>query len=298
MLPYRADEAAALAFSDLASALDAGLPLHAIGGDPSAGEQALADLCTKRGVRLRPTERIALEAGWRSGNAAECLRKRAAARRRSAAFQSAAVGALAYPALLFFLLLLASLATMAVVGPTLSIILACVYGGVVAGVVLIARRLGRGDSALERYPLIGKVLLQLRELPYLEALHALYGAGLPIVDAHRTALATVRLQGLREQLTVAQEMLEQGRPLQEALETSASLSLETRALLATGEQAGELEDALERALVRRTEMAELQLQRAARAAGTIAYVSAAIGVVVIAVQFYTSYYGPLFAMLR
>ena len=142
------------------------------------------------------------------------------------------------------------------------------------------------------------MLLQLRELPYLEALHALYGAGVPIVEAHRTALATVRLQDLRKQLSVAQEMLEQGRPLREALETSASLSLETRALLATGEQAGELEDALDRALVRRTEMAELQLQRAARAAGTIAYVSAAIGVVVIAIQFYTSYYGPLFAMLR
>ena len=86
--------------------------------------------------------------------------------------------------------------------------------------------------------------------------------------------------------------------LQEALETSASLSLETRTLLATGEQAGELEDALQRALVRRTEMAEQQLQRAARVAGTVAYVSAAIGVVVIAVRFYTSYYGPLFALLR
>ncbi|MEC8253514.1 MAG: type II secretion system F family protein, partial [Planctomycetota bacterium] len=195
-------------------------------------------------------------------------------------------------------LLLASLATMAIVGPTLSVVLACVYGGVIAGVVLIARRLGRGDSALERYPLIGKVLLQLRELPYLEALHALYGAGVPIVEAHRTALATVRLQDLRKQLSVAQEMLEQGRTLQEALETSASLSLETRTLLATGEQAGELEDALQRALVRRTEMAEQQLQRAARVAGTVAYVSAAIGVVVIAVRFYTSYYGPLFALLR
>ena len=83
-----------------------------------------------------------------------------------------------------------------------------------------------------------------------------------------------------------------------ARELQDILDAETRALLATGEQAGELEDALERALVRRTEMAEMLLQRAARTAGTIAYVSAAIGVVVIAVQFYTSYYGPLFAMLR
>ena len=287
-----------MVFTDLASAIDAGLPLESIGGDPRAGERVLADLCVNRGVQLLAAERLALEAGWRSGNAASCLRSRAAARRRRADFQRTALGALAYPALLFVLLLLASLATMAVVGATLAIALAIVYGGVAVGVCVLARKLGRGDSSLERYPIVGKVLLELRELPYLETLHALYSAGVPIVDAHRTAIATVRMQDLRKQLNAAQALLEQGRPLQEALQTSVALSQETRTLLSTGEQAGELEDALERVLIRRAEMAGRQLQSAARTVGAVAYASAAIGVVVMAVQFYTNYYAPIFSMLR
>ena len=41
-----------MVFTDLASAIDAGLPLESIGGDPRAGERVLADLCVNRGVQL------------------------------------------------------------------------------------------------------------------------------------------------------------------------------------------------------------------------------------------------------
>ena len=93
-------------------------------------------------------------------------------------------------------------------------------------------------------------------------------------------------------------MLDQGKPLHDALQATASLSQETRTLLATGERAGELEDALDRALARRAEMAERRLQTAARALGAIAYGVAVVGVAAIVILFYTNYYAPILGMMR
>jgi type II secretory pathway component PulF len=116
----------------------------------------------------------------------------------------------------------------------------------------------------------------------------------PIIDAHRQAVATVRMHGLQERLIMAQKLLEDGASLREALQTSASLSTETRSLLATGEQAGQLEDALQRALIRRQEVAGRKLSNAAQCIGQIAYGLAVIGVTIIVFKFYSGY----FAMLR
>ena len=298
MLPQRADEQAAMVFSDVASALDAGLPLRSLGADDVHGDDVLTRLCQRRGGQLRPTERLALAAGWRSGRGAAALRGRATARLRRAAFLRAAIGAVTYPATLFALLFVASLATMAVIGPGLAIVISVAYATLGAGLILLARKLGRGDSSLERYPVVGGVVREMQEIPYLEALHALYGAGMTIVDAHRAAFPTVKMQGLRQQLSIAQNMLEQGHALREALEATASLSQETRALLATGEQAGELEEALQRALQRRAEMADRRLNTAARALGALAYGMAVIGVLTIVALFYTQYYAPIFEMMR
>ena len=298
MLLHRAEEKAAMVFTDLASALDAGLTLEHLGGDAALDDHALADLCERRAVTLRPPERIVLAAAWKSGNASACLRKRAAARQRRAQFLTATQSALAYPTLLFALLFVAALATMTFIGPLVAVVISLVYAAICAGSVALARKLGRGDSSLERLPIVGGVVLEMRELPYLETLHALYSAGVPIVDAHRTAHPTVRMQGLREQLVIAQRLLEEGRSLQEALATSSALSLETRTLLATGEQSGDLEGALERALQRRSEMATRRLASAARTISAVAYGVAAAGVFAIAVLFYTKFYAPLFAVMR
>lgn len=298
MLSYRADERAAMAFQDLASALDAGLPLESIGGNPQLGDHVLVDLCWQRGIQLRPTEKLALEAGWKSGNASLALRMRAAARQRRADFIRTTQNALAYPVLLCVMLLVSSLAVMSVVGTGTATLIMVVYGCLAAALVLVARKLGRGDSSLESWPIFGGVLRELRELPYLEALHSLYGAGIPIVDAHRTAFPTVHMQGLRKQLAVAMTLLEQGRPLREALETSASLSPETRQLLASGEQAGQLEEALHRAIERRSEMAGRKLKVAARTTSAIVYALVAVGIATFAIQFYTSYLDKALSGLR
>ncbi|MCB9879620.1 MAG: type II secretion system F family protein [Planctomycetes bacterium] len=290
MLSPRADERAAVVFEDLASALDAGLPLVALGGEPDAGDQVLSHLAIRRGVKLGETERRALDAGWRSGRGAAALRGRAEQRQRRAEFRRQVLQGLRYPLLLAVMLLFASLATMALIGPWIAITLALVY---VLTALLVWRffaRLRRGDARLERLPVIGGLLSDVREVPYLETLHALYAAGVPIVEAHRTAVAAVQMQDLRQRLQIAQGMLEKGEPLRESLHNSASLDLETRTLLATGEQAGQLEDALHRALRRRQDVAARKLSAAARRLGQVAYALAVVGVVVIVFRFYSAYF--------
>ena len=287
-----------MVFNDVASSLDAGLPIASIGGDPGLGDHVLFGLCEGRGITLDPTEKTALEAGWRSGNASRALRRRAAARERRAAFSRTVQQSLAYPLLLLVMLLVASLATMAITGPAVTLGIAVAYASAGAAVYVVLGKLRRGDPATERYPIIGPVVTELRELTYLEALHALYGAGIPVVDAHRAALLTVRMQGLRQQLARSQEMLEQGQSLGEALTATEALCQESRTMLANGEVSGTLEEALERAVQRRTEMADRRLTTAARTLRAGVYAAAIAGTVAIVVLFYTNYYAPIFSMMR
>jgi len=291
--PGAKHQKAALALDDLASALDAGLPLESIGGNPSLGDHMLLDLAGQRGVELKPSEKAILEAGWQSGKASDALRSRAAQRRQQADFLEQAWAGLSYPICVLCALPIAAVLTFSIIGPTLAVGLGIAYAILAALALFLARKIGRGDPDLDRYPVIGSLLEDLRELPYLESLHALYGAGIPIVEAHLTAIRTVQMRGLRERLGLAQQHLTEGKPLREALELSGALSTETRTLLATGEQAGQLEEALERALTRRRQVASRKLQTAARRIGNLAYAFAVVGVVVLISQFYSNYFGML-----
>ena len=60
-----ADERAALQFDDLASAIDAGLPIAGLGADVAAGERALHSAVTGRGIALTVIEDAVLSAGVR-----------------------------------------------------------------------------------------------------------------------------------------------------------------------------------------------------------------------------------------
>ena len=55
MFPHRADEHAAMVFVDIASSLDAGLPIESMGGDPGLGDNVLFGLCASRGAACAPT---------------------------------------------------------------------------------------------------------------------------------------------------------------------------------------------------------------------------------------------------
>ena len=291
MASIGADERAALAFDDLASALDAGLPPESLGGVVADGDRVLLGIAQRRGVRLTPTEETVLVNAWRSGKAGDALRGRARQRQQRAELKRAIWSRLAYPLLLFGMLLLASVATSALLGTGMAITFACIYAALGA-VAWFAWRAVQSGTA-ESWPVIGRLVKDTRELTYLETLHALYGAGIPIVDAHRAAVDSVRMQGLRARLEIAQRHLASGEPLRDSLQEAAALDPETRALLSTGEQAGQLEDALARALQRRQSVATQTLTAAARRAGNLAYAMAVVGVVIVVFRFYFGYIGMM-----
>lgn len=286
-----ADEQAALVFEDLASALDAGIPLATLGGDPAAGERVLHGIASARGVRLTETEDEVLVHAWSSGGAPAALRARAEQRRARAAFLRAVLGALAYPALLLATVFASSVLLSSLLGPGIAIGIAVAIGllAIVVSATFVLVR--RGVLRIERWPLAGWLVADLREIPYLETLHALYGAGVPIVTAHSRAVRTVTMPDLHQRLAAAAPLLAAGQPLRDALVGAGALAAETRQLLAIGEQSGDLEAALGRAATRRREVATRKLTRAARNLGRFAYVAAAVAVVAYVFHFYTTYFG-------
>src|SRR5262249_35278207 len=142
--------------------------------------------------------------------------------------------------------------------------------GLVSG-LLAWRSLGRGSPWLMQMPLIGPWAQSLAELPYLEALRGLHSAGVPLLAAHPQAIAACRVASVRERLLQADRVLQQGRPLGEALMAADALHAETRHLLTTGERAGALEDALLRALNRRRSVAAVTSAALGRAIGALVY---------------------------
>ena len=293
LLSIGADERAVIVFEDIASALDAGLPLQALGGDPAAGERTLHGILTRRSVRLDPTEDAVLLHAWRAGKAPAALRARAAARQRRAEFARSLWSGLRYPLLLAGLLLVASITTMAFVGPWVLIGLLCIYAALAAAIVGLAAMARAGHARIASLPMIGPMVLGLAELPYLETLGALYGAGVPLNLAHRAAVATVPKGQVLQRLQIADAVVQGGQPLQQALAQSLALHSETRSLLATGEHAGQLEEALGRALVRRREVTGRAITALTRWAGHIAYALAVVGVAFIVVRFYSAYFARL-----
>lgn len=289
----RADDQAALVFDELASAFDAGLPLTSLGADPSLEEQTLLGLCEARGVTATPTERIVFEAAWRGGSAPQCLRQRAVARRRRADFAREVWRQLSYPLLLGALLPLAAACTASLIGWGFAIGLVSAYA--VVATMLVMLRIGsrRGHPLAERLLRLGGLRRDLQTLPYLEALAALYSAGVPIVTAHRDAVATVPDGDLRRRLERVQRELDQGQPLREAIAIADALDPETRTLLANGDVAGDLEPALGRAAQRRADVAVRRLGLLARIIGRTTYILAAVGVVWIVFRFYSGYLGAL-----
>jgi type II secretory pathway component PulF len=298
MFSIAADERAALQFDDVASALDAGLPITAIGGDASAGDRVLHSALAGRGVRLTPTEDAVLEHAWRAGRAGDALRGRARARVRRAEFQRTVWSGLRYPLLLAIMVPIACAATAAVIGTGLLVAVLAVYAAL--AVVLLAVRHGARTGApwLRRVPLAARIVDGLAELPYLETLHALYGAGVPLRDAHRSALATVPAGAVAARLRVADAAVQAGRPLRDGLAEALALHPETRTLLATGEHSGHLEDALQRALVRRQDVTGREVAVLARRTGQIAYAAAVVAVVVVVFRFYSDFYGRLSGLRR
>jgi type II secretory pathway component PulF len=168
---------------------------------------------------------------------------------------------------------------------------------VVAGLAFLGWRIGvairTGLGPLTRLPGIGSISDSFAELPYLEILQGLYAAGVPLLTAHPRAVHAIPQEPMRERAARADQVLQQRRPLAEALQASGAFSDETRQILGTGERTGDLEGALGRAYQRRSEVAGWRATTAAKAAGQVAYIAAGLLVVYIVFNFYSGYYGRL-----
>ena len=284
------DERAAMHFEDMASAFDAGLPLASLGGDASAGERVLHGALHKRGVRLSATEDAVLLQAWRAGKAGAALRGRAVERRRRAEFVRTLWAGLRYPLVLLLMVLMASAATSALVGPGFFYGVVITYGALTGLGFGLRAAVRRGALWIDRIPVLSRLIAGLAELPYLETLQALYGAGVQLGAAHHAALGTVRAGAVANRLQIADRILQTGRPLREALAEAAALHPETRNLLATGEQAGQLEDALGRALARRRDVTSRELIKLARWAGQAAYLLAVVACAIVILRGANGYF--------
>ncbi|MCR9247243.1 MAG: type II secretion system F family protein [bacterium] len=271
-----ADDRAAMQFDDVASALDAGVSIASLGGDTDAGERSVQTILEQRGVRLTTAEDTMLAAAWSSGRLVAALRARADQRRQRADFGRELRKGLRYPLLVLALAMFLSLVLSTLFGPWIVILGATLLGGLVFLTWWLRRQLTTGDDRWLRLPWLGPLAAALGELPYLETMLGLYSAGVPVTEAHERATGAVSVASLRLRLRAAERTLRDGRNLREGLASADALLPETRDLLATGEAAGQLEEALGRALRRRRETTARDLQTTVRWAGGLAYGTAVV----------------------
>jgi type II secretory pathway component PulF len=294
LFSFAADDRAALQFDDLASAFDAGLMPAQLGGDAAAGERIVQSILLRRGVRLSVTEDAVLAAAWRAGRIGDALRARAGERRRRAEFARQIWAGLRYPLLLGGVMVMAAIVVQVL--PGMRYLLVVVLAGLAALAALAwfaHRGFARGADRWLRVPVLGSLAADLGEVPYLETLHALYAAGVPLLTAHPSAVAACPVAASRRRLQTADRVLQTGTSLTDALAQSLAVHPETRTLLAGGEQAGHLEDALRRALERRRTVAARNLASTARYVGVGAYALAAAAVIAFVFHFYRTLYAGL-----
>lgn len=264
------DEREAYLFADIASAADAGITAEQILNGPSTASLPGVSLNTKtltqglvaKGLRLVPHELLMLETAEQAGNFSKVLRILAGQRTLRAERHREIRRRLAYPA---FLLCLAG-----VVGCVSSWALsqgpwpmitaaAIVLGSFGVAAFVVRQTIHNPDRGL--IPPVRRLVLGLGELPYLQSMHGLYGAGVKIHEAHALALKTSPVASVRQRLEESGRALARGSTLSEALHLCTALHPETRQMLASAEAAGDLEHALDRAVERRQNATDLSTRR-------------------------------------
>lgn len=288
----RADDRAVMACEDLASALDAGIPPDQLGAPPDPQEDWAVLALQARRVALTPAERLMLEAAQSSGNLPRTLRQRAEARRLRAELVRRCLAGLRYPLVLLLMALLVSfLMAMAMRTVLPAIVVVAALLALAALTVAGARSVRQPRGFVMKIPGFADLLRDLGELPYLQTLHGLYAAGVPLRDAHGKAAATSPVALVRERLQKADPILQGGAPLAEALQRTAALHPESQSLVTTGERSGDLEDALLRAATRRGDVLRRRAEQAVRAVSVTVYVLAAGVAIFLVFSFYSRYLG-------
>lgn len=295
-LPSR-DETMALRLEDLASTLDAGLDVRAVTErTATAFEGGLVDALVGDGLALDPAERSVLEAAEVSGTLPTALRGRAEERRQRARLARDLWSRLRYPMVLVLMSCFVSALAGAALGHGLTALyLALSLPAVLAiAIVWLKTMIPRPGFQGGWLPGLRPLLRDAGEIPYLESLAGLYGAGIPILEAHREALRTVPVGFVRARLFEAEQSLATGAvQLTEGLARSRALGDETLRILTAAEQAGQLEDALHRALARRRQTFAARAGAAIRWTGILIYVAVVGVVATLVISFYGNLYGAL-----
>ena len=255
---------------DIASAVDAGLTAEQILNGPatasltrsSGAAETLTQGLVAQGLQLAPHEVLMLETAEQAGTVSKVLRILAQQRSQHAARSREVRRRLAYPV---FLLCFAGVVGCFVawalgtgLGPLLTAtgILAAIVGAAALTVRQTLRDPDRGQI-----PVVRQLVLDVGELPYLQSLHGLYGAGVKLHEAHAQALQTTGVRSVQQRLAEAGRALARGGTLSEALHLCSALHPETRQMLASAEASGDLEAALERAVQRRETAVDLNSRR-------------------------------------
>lgn len=288
-LSGRRDSHTADVFEDLASALEAGLDARSLGAH--GDDPALLSALRARGVAPTAVEEAVLEAAAEAGRLPRALYDRARARRERVDHRHRLLGRLAYPVLVLALAAVVGLFTGFLTGAVLLHAVVALAGpAILIGLGLLYRHgITAREGTVHRLPVLGPVLRAQGEIPYLESLHGLYAAGIPLREAHPRAVAAVPVRAVRVRLQAADHTLQEGLPLGEGLARAGALLPETRSILTGAETHGDLEDALRRATERRRQQLTSGSQSLVHAVGALAYGLAVLSVAFVVLRFYGFY---------
>lgn len=276
---------------DIAAALDAGLsPTAALsaGGiehwTPGPIAAALG-----QAWRLPAFELALLTACEEAGRLPPALRRMAATQIAKQSQQRELLARLAYPGAVLGLAILIN-AFVVPGGRTAATSIAILLGIGVALATMTAWRLRRaatnGNVDPLGWPVVGGHLRHRCDAPYLDAMAALHGAGVPIVRAHSIATAAVPFAAARARHFVAGQAIERGEPLAHALAAARALGAAPLSLVAKAEKIGNLESAFERGSEYERGVAHRGAMRFARYLGGSLYLFAVLAVGWTALSFY------------
>ncbi|MGE0144077.1 MAG: type II secretion system F family protein [Planctomycetota bacterium] len=276
---------------EIAAALDAGLPpaaALAAGGveDPTPGPIAAA---LGRAWHLPPFELALLSACEEAGRLPPALRRMAAGHAARTDQHRELWIRLAYPCAVLALAIFVN-AVVVPGGGTTATMLATLLGVGAAATTLTALRLRKattnGDVDPLAWPMVGAHLRHRCDAPYLDAMAALHGAGVPIGRAHSIATAAVPFAAARVRHVVAGQAIERGEPLAHSLAAARALGSAPLSMVAKAENIGNLESAFERGSEYERGVAHRSAMRFVRFLGGSIYLVAVLAVAWTALSFY------------
>ena len=302
----RQNEHVADLLADVASAYDTGISARDILTGPATARlqgscdpgSSISEGLVAKGLALAPHELVMIKTAEMSGNLPQVLRNIARRRHQRATRRRELRNRLAYPTLLLCVGLLVSFFAAAIGGGgwlPFVLVVAAVFA--VAYAVFLWVRSAMRNPNTSGPPLFRSWLMDLGELPYLESMHGLYGAGINLMEAHDLATRTSPVARVRSQLDDAGTHLADGSPFAEALQQAGSLHIETRQLLAAAEPAGDLEGGLERASQRRQDSFDRNSRRLVKIGGTLIVCLVYGFVIWVIFDFYLGYFDRIGAIL-